>query len=134
MMNVQVLCVVPYLIPAVPFPMRPKGPPVATWTSPERAVEHCVWWPSPPDAKASASKRLHKHSTNVDGKKILQQVDIENIPIYIPLFQPGFCPRWFIRCRTGWCGYGTSSKETFFNSAIFSAACRTKAGSLRALP
>ena len=45
------------------------GPPVATWTTPERAVGHCVWWPSPPDAKASASKRCHKHSTFVDGKK-----------------------------------------------------------------
>lgn len=100
MMNVQVLCVVPYLIPAVPFPMRPKGPPVATWTSPEKAVEHCVWWPSPPDAKASASKRCHKHSTNIKkgskrlmDKKILQQVDIENINMYtITMFQRGLCP------------------------------------------
>ena len=73
-------------VPDAHAPIGPQvGPPVATWTTPERAVGHCVWWPSPPDAKASASKRCHKHSTFVDGKKILQHVDIENIPIYIPV-------------------------------------------------
>ena len=69
------------------------GPPVATWTTPERAVGHCVWWPSPPDAKASASKRCHKHSTFVDGKKSCSMLILRIYQyIYIPytMFQRVF--------------------------------------------